>query len=428
MRGLRPWLAGVMVLLACVTAQAMDIRPCSSPVVFDKAAVNALVLPWRLQQPGDAPTPAALQSASRQISSLAHLQLLFGMLPYGSVGAIDLVAEPGQVCDVDQVLSLVSQQGVQTGRLRPGQAALALWGRLFEQDGELFLQTYLRFARQGQNGLQPERMALDWGGMTLQAQLPMQALAFAPRRISLADLGRIDTAFREALRVRPKPDLNAPGVAIGNSPTQSFPYWITDTQGDWIKLAPMRDGLPSGWVRARSYDGTSDWSLARWLPELDYAQAVAGWLRLQAGGLTPADQDRIRQAVDAGLSRYERAVPADQAPTAWGLAAALRGQMLWSRGGQADAVPLFTRASELLPGVGPALSLQAMAGLVGHPADARAAHALEQALLAALALNPDDAAARANLVALYRMYAKQPAWNPYSAQALAARQAVLQAR
>jgi hypothetical protein len=161
-------------------------RPCSDPVVFSGATVNAIVLPWR----ADGGSPA-LQAASRQISSLAHLQLLMGMLPLGSVGAVDLVAEPGGVCDVDAVLARVSRDGTQGGTLTRGQAVLAIWGRLFEQDGELFVQTYLRFARQGEAGLVPETLALRWGGAELKAGLPMQALAFAPRRIRLDDLARI---------------------------------------------------------------------------------------------------------------------------------------------------------------------------------------------------------------------------------------------
>ena len=131
----RPLLALLLALLP-LRLLAMDIRPCSDPVVFGDAAVNALVLPWRAQA-----GPPALQAASRQMSALAHLQLLMAMLKFGSIGVVDLVAEPGQVCDVDQVLTRVSRYGVASGRLKAGQGVVVLWGRLFEQDGELFLQS-----------------------------------------------------------------------------------------------------------------------------------------------------------------------------------------------------------------------------------------------------------------------------------------------
>ena len=408
------------LVLAAPAGAAMFNRPCSDPVVFRDAAVNAVVLPWRADGGS-----AALQAASRQISSLAHLQLLMNMLPLGSVGAVDLVAEPGAVCDVDEVLARVSLGGAPGGRLARGQAVLAIWGRLFEQEGELFVQTYLRFARQGEGGLALERLGLSWGGTELQAGLPMQALAFAPRRIRLDDLARIDAASRNALRVRPTPYADAPGVAIGSSPRESFPYWVTEQRGDWLKLAPMRTGLPAGWVKARSGDEIPDWSLSRWLPELDYAEAVAGWLRLQVGGLGEAERARIAQQVAGGLARYEAAVPADSAPAAWGLAAALRGHLAWVRGERAAAAALFAAARERLPASAAAANLAAVSALSDVPAGPASAQRLGRGLLGALALAPQDPLLRANLAALYRAYADKPDWSPFGAAELAERQQLL---
>ncbi|WP_458232776.1 hypothetical protein [Roseateles sp. P5_E8] len=421
---LRRFLTLFLALLLATSAQAaMFNRDCSDPVVFRGAAVNALVLPWRVD--GGSPR---LQAASRQISSLAHLQLLMAMLPIGSVGAVDLLAEHGAVCDVEQVLLRVSRGGVQGGTLAPGQAVLAIWGRLFEQDGELFVQTYLRFARQGEGGLTPERIALSWGGAELQAGLPMQALSFAPRRISLADLARIDAACREALRVRPSPDAALPGVAFGASARQSFPYWITGSRGDWMQLEPMRPGLPAGWVLARAGEGQPDWSLARWLPELAYAEAVAGWLRLQVGGMPEPERASLARGVDAALARYEAAVPADQAPAAWGLAAALRGQLAWTQGDRRAATALFAAAKERLPASAAAANLAAVTALTNVQGSPDSAQRLNRSLLGALAMAPDDAMLRANLAALYRVYADKPGWSPFGAAELAQRQQVLKPR
>jgi hypothetical protein len=331
---------------------------------------------------------------------------------------------------VEEVLLRVSRGGVQGGTLAPGQAVLAIWGRLFEQDGELFVQTYLRFARQGADGqgLVPERIGLHWAGAELQAGLPMQALAFAPRRITLADLARIDAACRDALRVRPTPDAASPGVEIGASARQSFPYWITESRGDWLRLEPMRPGLPTGWVRARAGEGQPDWSLSRWLPELAYAEAVAGWLRLQVGGVQDAERARLARGVDAALARYEAAVPADQAPTAWGLAAALRGHLAWTQGDRRAAAALFTTAKERLPASAAAANLAALSSLSGQPGNPDNAQRLGRSLLGALAMAPQDATLRANLAALYRVYADKPGWSPFGAAELAQRQKVLLAR
>ncbi|MEO6280987.1 hypothetical protein [Roseateles sp.] len=419
----------LLLLTALLPLQllAMDIRPCSDPVVFSGAAVNALVLPWRAQSGSP-----ALEAASRQMSALAQLQLLTGMLKFGSIGVVDLVAEPRQVCDVDQVLSRVSQTGVASGpsgRLKAGQGVVVLWGRLFEQDGELFLQSYLRFARQGAAGLEPEvlKVPVRAGDATLslQAALPAQALSFAPRRIRLDDLARIDAAFRAALLVRPSPDLAAPGVEIGRSTSESFPYWVAETRGDWLRLAPMRTGLPAGWVRAHTGDDTPEWSLSRWLPELDFAEGVAGWLRLRTGGVPAAQRQPMADAALAALARYERAVPADQAPSAWGLAAGLRGQLAWGYEQREAAAQHFAQAAERLPGTAAARQTAAVMKAAQRPLDAASAKALADELLAVLALDPHDTLVRANLQALYRLYAQRPDWSPFTADELAMRQQLL---
>lgn len=415
----RCWTLLLLAALA-LPARAMDIRACSTPVVFRNAAVNALVLPWRADAGG-----AAVQAASRQISSLAHLQLLMAMLKYGSVGAVDLVAEPRMTCNVDEVLTIVSRVGTPSGTLARGQAVLAIWGRLFEQDGELFLQTYLRFARQGTQGLAPETIGLDWAGAKFTAALPAQALAFAPRRIRLDELAAIDQASRAALQVRERPDEAAPGVEIGRAAGQSFPYAIAEVRGDWMRVAPMRAGLPAGWVRARAADEPAEWSLARWLPELDFADAVAGWLRIQAGDLQPAERERMARAVDAGLARYERAVPGDLAPSAWGIGAALRGQVAWSQGRRAEAAEWFGKALQRLPASAAGTNLAAVAALADAAPGADAAGQLSQRLLAALALSPRDPQVLANLQALYGLYARHPDWCPWSPVELAERQELL---
>lgn len=413
----------LLALGASPAARAgMSARDCSDPFVFRGAAVNALVLPWR----AESGSPRLL-ATGRQLSSLVHLQLLMGMLPLGAIGAVDLVAQPGATCDVNQVLGRVSRGGGHGGTLSPGQAVVVVWGRFFEQDGELFVQTYLRFARQAAGGgLQAETLSLGWGGETLQAVLPMQALAFAPRRLRMDELARIDAASRAALRVRAQPDAASPGIALPSAPGEGLPYWVTAQRGDWLRLQPMQGGLPAGWVRARSGDDSApEWSLSRWLPELDYALGVAGWLRLQVGGMGDAERARITQFTDAALARYEAAVPGDEAPAAWGLAAALRGQLAWARGDRAAAAVLFAQAHARLPASAAAANLVAVSALSGKPADAATAQRLGQTLLGALALAPQDAQLRANLAALYRMYADQPGLSPFEPAELAQRQQVL---
>src|SRR5215470_17787636 len=80
-------------------------RPCSAPAVFQGAAVNSFVLPYRYVGSNRS---NELDRASRQIAGLVHLEILFSMLKYGDVGGTDLLAESGKDCDVSRVIAEVS--------------------------------------------------------------------------------------------------------------------------------------------------------------------------------------------------------------------------------------------------------------------------------------------------------------------------------
>ena len=348
MRGPRCLLLSLLLLggmlLTPRPARAGGVEPCEYASVFPGAALNVLVLPYRYEAPrgGDGgvavAVPPELELASRQLAALVHLETLMSLLKYGSVGAKNLLAEPSQLCDVERVLARIGRPGESggapaPGALRGGQAVLLLWGRLFEQGGQLYLQSYLRFARQGPQGLADERLGFELGpGLPrLEAGLPVQALAFAPRRIGRQELARVDRDFRQAMLLRKEPRADAPGRSIDFSPHEAFAYWITAARGDWMQLQPMAGG-PAGWVQVRG-EATPDWSLQRWLPELAYVDAVAGFMRLRTSQqpVTVAERQRMLRAIETGLARYEQALAAELAPQPWGLAAALRGWLAWER-------------------------------------------------------------------------------------------------
>ncbi|CAN5237974.1 hypothetical protein BH11PSE10_BH11PSE10_01310 [soil metagenome] len=417
----------LLVLLANGGARAMDFaRPCTDPRVFPGAALNAIVMPYRF----DGPTPPDLRAASQQISTLVHMEMMLSMLKYGSVGAIDLVAEPGAVCDVDQVVRRVTRPDA-PGALKPGQALVLLWGRLFEQEGELYVQSYLRFFRQGRDGPLAETLALKTGegtgtSLLLQAAWPTQALAFAPRRISRAELARVDREFRQSTLLRERPEAGAPGRVMAFVPGQSQPYWVTGRQGDWLQLKAMQGNLGGGWIKATDSNApVREWSLQRWLPELAFADAVNGMMRLRQGDGSEADAARLRAAVMQGLDRYESAVPADQAPTAWGLAAVMRAQLAWTAGQREEAARQFARARELLPAYAGARNLAAVTAMAATPLNADSAARLSRQLLAALAVAPQDPQVLMNLAKLYQLYSQKPSWSPFEPEVLKAQIALL---
>lgn len=414
-------------------AQAGSQLPCSEPRVFQGAAVNSFVLPFRYV--GNQPT-AELLRASRQISALVHFEILFGLLKHGAVGGTDLVAVPGLVCDVDTVIGQVTRGGG-PGSLRPGQTLVLTWGRLFEQGDELYVQTYVRFLRQGSG--RPEREALqvalagDGTKLDLVGNLPAQAITFPPRRITRQDLTRIADEFRAAMVVRPVKDMNVAGQSIDFAPERPFPYGVTRAEGDWMWIEPMAGG-PKGWVRARTGgDGQpGEWSLQRWLPELAYVDAVAGFMRLRAGAaFGAAPRERTRAAIDGALQRYEQAVDADDAPAAYGLARAMQGFLDWGARPEqrTQAAQRFAEARKLMPEYAAARNLAAVTRplLAGDVLDGPVTARLVRELNGALALDPGDRTVLDNMERVYKVYTARRDWSPYDPEAVAQRLATVQA-
>jgi hypothetical protein len=269
--------------------------------------------------------------------------------------------------------------------------------------------------------------------LNLTAALPTQAIAFPPRRISRQDLARIAEEFRRAMVVRPTKDLNAPGKSIDFAPDVRFPYGVTKAEGDWMWIQPMASG-PAGWVRARVTDasGPDEWSLQRWLPELAYVDAVSGFMRLRAfGGVPePAARARMVAAIDASLRYFESAVPAKDAPAAYGLARAMRGFVLWEAGSteeRAQAATLFADAGARMPEYAAARNLAAVTRplLPGGTLDAKSISRLGRNLTGALALDPADRIVLDNMERVYQLYAVRDEWSPFSADEVANRLAVV---
>ena len=427
-------LVTALVLISLVApsrASAGAQRPCTDPAVYRDAAVNTFVLPYRF----DGPSPSLeLQRASRQVSALVHLELLFSILKFGAVGGTDLVSVPGSPCDVDEVIRSVSKSGG-WGSLRTGQTLVVVWGRIFEQGDQLYLQTYVRFFRQGADGPIQESIKVQLTGsetsLELNARLPSQATSFPPRRISKGDLRDLDKRFRNAMVVRKEKRLDSPGKSIDFDPSRVFPYYVTQSSGDWIYIKPMMGG-PEGWVLARfGEDGSDSLSLTRWMPELSYLESVAGFMRLRAQDNaafpgTPAQVTRWISAVDGGFARYERSTTPGEATAALGLARAVQGFILWKdvSSERLKAARLCTESKQFAPDFSAARNLAAVTRplLGGTPTlNRETVGKLSSELLSALALDPRDGVVLDNLDRLYRLFETRPALSPFPPADLASR-------
>lgn len=401
MRGRLPIALGALALAARLEAGMVNVR-CEEPFVFRDAAVNVVVMPYN--DPTEPRRP--LSAAGARLSYLVQVDTLFSIVKFGSVGAVQMA--PGPECKPPEVWAklLGEKPGAQT-TVQPGHGLVLLWGRLYEEGDSVYVQSYARFTRQGQ----PETVAVRLGDQDFTGRLTTQAIAFPPAKLTIEDLGRLEEEFSRAAIVRPSP---------GAGPGQRFPvgdrdmlgYWVTRTQGDWMRIEAMGPG-PSGWVPARMHLGQA--TLRSRLPELAFVEGLVGFLRLrQPAALGPLPPDTA-DLVEAALRGFEQGSAGDRANVAKGSDRELWGIVKLQ--GPKDKVDLraahrqFAEAARLLPQSAAARNLEIISRVAAALQAAEpgfSARAAADELTLALSLDPGNDSILRNLQSLYRLLATGP--------------------
>ena len=403
------WCAMVALVMGLARPSEAGVQniPCRRPFVFQNAAVNVVVLPYQ-----SAPGLTAAGDLGEHLAGLLQLEVLRAIAKFGSVGAVQMVGSEAE-CDPDLVVArLLGRTPGAAATVRKGHGLVVVWGRFYREGGNVFVQTFCRFLRSGVS----ETLEVTAAGRRFAGQISGQAFACAPRKVTVADLANFEQQFRRSTIVRQTPEETASGSPMSQAP---LPYWISDTQGDWMKIASQ--GGPSGWIRLSG--STDSWSLVRWLPELTYVEGMVGYLRTriaaQQGGAVRAEW--IESSARA-LSDYDAAAQApsaDGGPPAPGwrtaLSAAvqlqLRGVMAATRprAGPEDftaALQLFERAAAVLPQDGSARNLAAMMQLsiaFGSRQPGSSPMLAADKLLQALSADPGNTLLLANLENAYEV-------------------------
>jgi hypothetical protein len=414
----------VAALAPAVAEAGANNVPCADPFIFRDAAVNVVVLPYHSTVPG---TP---EGAGERLATLVQLELLRAIAPFGSVGAVQLQG-PREECQPDRVLTRV------LARMTAGHGLVLVWGRVFEQDGAVHVQTYCRFLRKGAD----ERVDVEIGGETFVGRPSAPAFAYDPRRITREELAGVERGFTSATRVFDRP---GEGPSAQTLPTfRPVSYLITDIQGGWIKARGARE----------------DWALERLMPELTVIEAVVGYLRYRVAQATTGADDRVMQAALRAFKSYSERQPAASAsqstsseasrpeglppllpgqpprlPTQSGSALSeavqwqLRGMLVLaqpepSRDALVSARKWFARAVALVPWSADAHNLEVMARLVLAHRYREAGLDLASApavLLNALGAEPENTLVLANLERMYTLLlgdamTRVPDWSPLTA-------------
>jgi hypothetical protein len=150
---------------------------------------------------------------------------------YGSIASILLQGEQSDSCRAADV----QQRLLSSGALQPGQAVAIVWGRIYREGDDVLVQTYLRFLRVDPSELRfaDERfaVALDDPTVRLEGSLPIQSIAFSPRRLSAGRLDRIDADWRAATLLYDRPEAGGSARELPAS-EERFAYFVREMRQD----------------------------------------------------------------------------------------------------------------------------------------------------------------------------------------------------
>ena len=408
----------VLCLFSGAQAGAIGIE-CRKPFVWEGAAVNAVILPYVNMSEDREP----LTRAAEELTLLVQMNVLFSMLKYSGVGATvlsvrDVPAEMLETeCSAETVMDkLVGKVAGARAQVPPGKGVVLIWGYLYEEGSDIFIQSYIRFLRRDVN----DRLVLQVdtpsnAPLTFSGRMPDQAFAFAPRRVSVDELKQIGHAFRKSALVRRDPNIDSKGYEIDLNPDIPFQYRVMEARNGWMRIEAYAHTGPSGWVHAQSSLG--DVPMGRRLPELFFVEGAVGYLRFRVH-LDGIDDhpyvDRMRGYAQRAFARYAKYSAQAQSPEAGAMANILSGS-LDILGGKpleaADANEKFTAAAQAIPYSAAARNLSAISSIyVGSQSNWAVVKPAEisRKLLDSLALDAGNKDILTNMEKFYRLIKPLP--------------------
>jgi hypothetical protein len=411
------WLVGCGLAIAGMPdATAGMFVPCEDAQVFAQAATNTVVLQYSYA----GPQPRVSESA-RRLAILMQLDLLYAQLKYRGIGVVFLSrGEWSGGCTPERVLQQLLHQ------VRPSRGLVFLWGKFYEQNGVLYVQSLLELHRAGRS----ETVALDWPSAAatyhFAAGLPITRVVFPPHEVLEADLLEIDRRYEAAARAHAEPRRESPSHLLNpDHPDEQFGFVVERVAGNWMQLKSLAN-KPLGWVDAGSVD--PEWSLRRKLPELDFVDASVAYLQIRVASSTRGSGvgslELLQRYLNSAVDRFAAAIDRDRGNAAMAQAAAMVGMAAvagtgW-RGAFPDAQRAFSMAASLLPSSAEARNLKVLADIEACCISNRGgppAQTVIEALDEAVQLDPTDDQVLANLEAFYAALrshrgTNQPALGP----------------
>jgi hypothetical protein len=354
-------LLGAMMLTALPTLAGAPAVDCRRPFVFSSADVNFVVLPYTNSVSRQRP----LSLTSARLTLMIQTDAIFAILKYGNVGAVRLVVGPQDAADCQPDTVAAKLTGDMPGAeatIMPGHGLVLFWGRLYEENGDIYVQSFARFLRRGL----VEDLSFSLGKAKYVGRMANQSVAFAPRKLTSEDVSEIAAEFQRIAIVREEPRDDSPGLPMPVEPngfgTSPFTYTVLEAKNDWMRIEAKGLG-PSGWIHGGGDFGSIE---RQRMPELDFVDGISGYLRYREaveGSAKEQTSFRTVSWAEDALRRYEEAADSKQAPVALAAAKTAHGLLemlgpLSAASKEAAALQLFQDASDLTPYSGDARNLE----------------------------------------------------------------------
>lgn len=404
-----------LMLAVFTRANAGMMSPCSNPIVLPDAKVQVFILPPKAE--------SQLTARGTELATVMQRHILFAALKYSSIGVEELTVDKGQ-CSLEELPGRI------TARLRPGQTAIFIASRLFEQGDAIHLQSTVSFTTRDQIDRISWKLAGDAGSTS--ATVPADPIQFPPRLIPFSFLDTLASAQRESRRMHKTADANSGYWELPADPDARFTFQVIGTQGDWmhIRLLPSNE---DGWVQAHALvDGSQ---LKGAFPELHFIDGLIGYHELW-NNASDTSRRRLLQLTLASLDLYIELASGRPESEARALAKVLRGNAIlrgesaagWSLEALNAAEREYQSARSLAPTSTIANNFYLACGLAlcARGACAENADRLHDEYLNAIARDPISTELVSNLRALYSSADRGSVPLKLSKQDIATQRAVLQ--
>jgi hypothetical protein len=398
------WLAS---LVAATRAHAGAISACGGqPFAFRDADVNVVILPYF--QSGL--SPRSLNGLGSQLALLVKLETLYRAMTYDRWGIVLLTGRKEE-CDAERIATDL----LLTNMIRPGGRLIMVWGKLYQQDQDVYVQTFAKTYRNPPSGekVAPPELGMQLGGKTFLGRIGGDEFAFPPEQLPIKVMDAIADNFRKAVFVYDKPDVNSNKHPI---PLDQFrkcdncqgalAFTVQGREGNWIHVKGQGNWVGDGYLLAHLDEANS---LDRQMPEIGFLQGLMGFLRY-TGQAPQGEQSRSSagmQVAEQALTDYARREEAAQEPETKAAAMQLTGILEFARS-KKDSSEQFDVAYQLVPYSSDARNLAAVFRLYrvyNSPAKNLRPLDIANDFVAAVALDPRNSLVLANLQSFYELLA-----------------------